>query len=107
MFLQKRFWKRWVAADELEQLRMIEKLPVCQLDIRPELGLGTVLNSYLRDLADYLRHRDKMADALFDATKAVFVDAEDRGETCGDDGKEFKDWERLRKALKEYESKRR
>lgn len=107
MSVAERFWKQWLVAEESEQLELIEKLPVCQLEITQRIALGAVLNSHFRDLAYYLRQRNKMADKLFDAAKTVFVDADDRGETCDDDGREYKDWKRLRKALNSYEGKKR
>jgi hypothetical protein len=52
----KRFWKKWLKANEVERIEMIKKLPIIDL---MKVKDPSLLNSYFEDLADTLKSEQK------------------------------------------------
>lgn len=58
MVMGNEFWERWYNAEELDKLRLIEKLPLFKGESVVETTVtSTLLNSYFEDLAKYVRSR--------------------------------------------------
>jgi len=56
MGIGKEFWERWYNAEELDRLRIVEELPLFKGESMVETTItSTLLNSYLEDLAKYVR----------------------------------------------------
>jgi hypothetical protein len=56
------FWDKWIAADELERVKLVETLPlVTASHVPPFLKYPTavLVNSYLVDLQSYMVRKDK------------------------------------------------
>lgn len=58
MVMGKEFWERWYNAEELDRLRIVEELPLFKGESLVETTVtSALLNSYLEDLAEYVRGR--------------------------------------------------
>jgi len=56
---KKPFWRRWIEADELEQVKMIRTLPAFTRGGICRYMTATLMNSYLVDLCKEMEHGKK------------------------------------------------